>query len=73
MKSMHVIMMLLVISIKKLNSEINLIFIVQTSASFNILNNPSFFNLLYKLERKYVPPDRKTIRERIVEGYKSRY
>jgi hypothetical protein len=47
--------------------------VVETSVSFSILNQPSFLNLLYKLDRKYVPPDRKTIRNRIGEEYKDRF
>ncbi len=40
-------------------------FIIQASMSFSLLKQESFLELVYLLDPRYVPPDRKTIRERI--------
>jgi hypothetical protein len=44
-------------------------FIIQASMSFSLLNQESFLELVYLLDPRYVPPDRKTIRERIEVEY----
>ena len=41
--------------------------------SFSLLNEDSFLEFVYLLDPRYVPPDRKTIRERIEAEYKSAF
>ena len=40
---------------------------------FSLLNEESFLELVYLLDPRYVPPDRKTIRERIEVEYQSAF
>ncbi len=40
---------------------------------FSLLNEDSFLELMYLLDPRYVPPDRKTIRERIEVEYQSAF
>ena len=40
---------------------------------FSLLNEDSFLELMYILDRRYVPPDRQTIRERIEVAYQSAF
>jgi hypothetical protein len=46
-------------------------FIIQTTMCFSLLNEESFFQFVYLLDPRYVPPDRKTIRHRIEVEYES--
>ena len=40
-------------------------FIIQTTMYFSLLNEESFLEFVYLLDPRYVPPDRKTIRNQI--------
>ena len=42
---------------------------VQTLTPFSLLNKKSFLKFLYCLDPRYVPPDRKTVRDRIQKKY----
>jgi hypothetical protein len=44
-------------------------FFIQASMSFSLLNQESFLELVYLLDPRYVPADRKTIKERIEVEY----
>ena len=48
-------------------------FIIQTTMCFSLLNEESFLELVYFLDPRYVPPDRKTIKHRIEVEYETAF
>ena len=50
-----------------------LFLIIQTTMCFSLLNEESFLELVYFLDPRYVPPDRKTIKHRIEIEYETAF
>ena len=46
---------------------------METTTPFSLLNKKSFLKFLYCLDPRYVPPDRKTIRDRIKIEYQANF